>query len=372
MREPCVSCVNRIGTMKNIASKFHVHPRIVLKIILPFISTFLHEFSLSFSRSFETRRARSSVTMFPWKESEFFQNDGNFTNRKSTGEMDGSIYSSSEIGYNLTRSRMKSRDTRSRTRARFNWISNVGSNFESLFRSIPGDIRTQKVGESECRWFPPDFTLAEQQSISYPGDRDRISPSISGIIEKRRDPCCHSPVPKLNSRSRRFISPSLSPTSTSKLHFPRVWPWRIASREIDSLNSNGIRSGVRVLTSLIRLPSSSRAYRVSKDKNRNELVRIVRREQAPVCRISRETRVVLCLRSRKCLHSSLDEKKKKKKSLAFPEKYPVKEINDASSLSLVFYRDLSVERFNPLRSRGDSRSPRRFDSLLTLDFLISD
>lgn len=242
MREPCVSCVNRIGTMKNIASKFHVHPRIVLKIILPFISTFLHEFSLSFSRSFETRRARS---MFPWKESEFFQNDGNFTNQKSTGEMDGSIYSSSEIGYNLTRSRMKSRDTRSRTRARFNWISNVGSNFESLFRSIPGDRRTQKVGESECRWFPPDFTLAEQQSISYPGDRDRISPSISGIIEKRRDPCCHSPVPKLNSRSRRFISPSLSPTSTSKLHFPRVWPWRIASREIDSLNSNGIRSGTR-------------------------------------------------------------------------------------------------------------------------------
>lgn len=236
----------------------------------------------------------------------------------------------------------------------FPTLPDSNSTFISRFarESDPAEVRVSLISR-----LPP----AEQQSISY---RDRV-------IEKREDSCCHS-------RSKiKFPFPtfyllegaSLSPTSTSKLHFPRVWSSRNASREIDSLNSidePSWRSGVRVLTSFIRLPSSLKACLRSREIKINELV-----EFKP--NFSRNRRAECYLLSRKCLYSARKKKKREIISVS-PYRWKIsKEINERRCIIFVA-RVLSWfiggNPFNPLRSRGDSQSPRRFDSLFTLDFSL--
>lgn len=71
----------------------------------------------------------------------------------------------------------------------FPTLPDSNSTFISRFarESDPAEVRVSLISR-----LPP----VEQQSISY---RDRV-------IEKREDSCCHSPVPKLNSRSH-VLSP---------------------------------------------------------------------------------------------------------------------------------------------------------------------
>lgn len=201
-------------------------------------------------------------------------------------------------------------ETRSRTAARFNWISSVARlelDLYFAFRAREWSRGSQSVA---------DFTLAPRRTavdlVSRSGNREK-----GGFLLPLPRSKIKFPFPTFY----LLEGASLSPTSTSKLHFPRVWSSRNASREIDSLNSidePSWRSGVRVLTSFIRLPSSLKACLRSREIKINELV-----EFNP--NFSRNRRAECYLRSRKCLHSA--RKKKREKSLAFlriDEKYPRK------------------------------------------------
>lgn len=185
-------------------------------------------------------------------------------------------------------------EIRSRT-ARFNWISNIARlelDLYFAFRAREWSRGSQSVA---------DFMLAPRRTavdlVSRSGNREK-----GGFLLPLPRSKIKFPFPTFY----LLEGASLSPTSTSKLHFPRVWSSRNASREIDSLNSidePSWRSGVRVLTSFIRLPSSLKACLRSREIKINELV-----EFNP--NFSRNRRTECYLRSRKCLHSARKKKER--------------------------------------------------------------
>lgn len=153
--------------MKNITSKFHVHPTRSRNHSLPGIFTFL--LGIPSSRA----------SRYFLQQLEFFQRIEN-----------GSIFIPRVDGIQMDPTGMERYDReRLRVLIEFPTLPDSNSTFISRFarESDPAEVRVSLISR-----LPP----VEQQSISY---RDRI-------IEKREDSCCHSPVPKLNSRSRRFIS----------------------------------------------------------------------------------------------------------------------------------------------------------------------
>lgn len=269
--------------MKNITSKFHVHPSRFRNHSLYLFP----EFSLFFLAF--PRVERRDISFNNWN---FFRGS----------KMDRFLFLES-VGSN------GNGEIRSRTAARFNWISNVARlelDLYFAFRAREWSRGSQSVA---------DFTLAPRRTavdlVSRSDNREK-----GGFLLPLPRSKIKFPFPTFY----LLEDASLSPTSTSKLHFPRVWSSRNASREIDSLNSidePSWRSGVRVLTSFIRLPSSSLKACRSREIKINELV-----EFNP--NFSRNRRAECYLRSRKCLHSA---RKKKEKSLAFlriDEKYPRK------------------------------------------------
>lgn len=318
--------------MKNITSKFHVHPsrsRNHSLYLFPEFSLFFLAFP---------RVERRDISFNNWN---FFRGS----------KMDRFLFLES-MGSN------GNGEIRSRTAARFNWISNVARlelDLYFAFRAREWSRGSQSVA---------DFTLAPRRTavdlVSRSGNREK-----GGFLLPLPRSKIKFPFPTFY----LLEGASLSPTSTSKLHFPRVWSSRNASREIDSLNSidePSWRSGVRVLTSFIRLPSSLKACLRSREIKINELV-----EFNP--NFSRNRRAECYLRSRKCLHSARKKKKREIISVS-PYRWKIsKEINERRCIIFVA-RVLSWfiggNPFNPLRSRGDSQSPRRFDSLFTLDFSL--
>lgn len=148
-------------------TSFQNHPRVYL----------FPEFSL-FPYFFEPSHARSIFPSTNWNSFPKDRNDGR--------NMDLDFYSRYE-------------GIRSRTAARFNWISSVARlEFDFYFARewFGADGRGVRVSLISRSPLP----VESPQSISHPRDRDRIS----RIIEKRRGRV--SFARKLNSRSRRFIS----------------------------------------------------------------------------------------------------------------------------------------------------------------------
>lgn len=156
--------------MKNITSKFHVHPSRSRNHSLYLFP----EFSLFFLAFL--RVERRDISFNNWN---FFRGS----------KMDRFLFlESMESRWDPTGMERYDRE-RLRVLIEFPTLPDSNSTFISRFarESDPAEVRVSLISR-----LPP----VEQQSISY---RDRV-------IEKREDSCCHSPVPKLNSRSRRFIS----------------------------------------------------------------------------------------------------------------------------------------------------------------------
>lgn len=136
MREPCV---NRIGTNEKYHLEISPFVRPVFKIIPAFISSLFPYF-------FEPSHARSIFPSTNWNSFPKDRNDGR--------NMDLDFYSRYE-------------GIRSRTAARFNWISSVARlEFDFYFARESDSGQTE--GESECHWFHA------RPSPSNPPSRSRI------------------------------------------------------------------------------------------------------------------------------------------------------------------------------------------------------
>lgn len=189
----------------------------------------------------------------------------------------------------------------------FPTLPDSNSTFISRFarESDPAEVRVSLISR-----LPP----AEQQSISY---RDRI-------IEKREDSCCHSPVPKLNSRSRRFIS-SRAP-ACRQLQLPNFifhvfghWETRVVKSTLVKLDwRTELTIGCTRFNLVHPLAFFSQSMpSLSRDKNQR-----VGRIQ-PEFLAKQESRVLFALEK----VFTLGDEKKREKSLAFlriDEKYPRK------------------------------------------------
>lgn len=258
--------------MKNITSKFHVHPsrsRNHSLYLFPEFSLFFLAFP---------RVERRDISFNNWN---FFRGS----------KMDRFLFLES-VGSN------GNGEIRSRTAARFNWISNVARlelDLYFAFRAREWSRGSQSVA---------DFTLAPRRTavdlVSRSGNREK-----GGFLLPLPRSKIKFPFPTFY----LLEGASLSPTSTSKLHFPRVWSSRNASREIDSLNSidePSWRSGVRVLTSFIRLPSSSIQSMPSLSRDKNQRVGRIQ----PEFLAKQESRVLFALEK----VFTLGEEKKKERN----------------------------------------------------------
>lgn len=171
-------------------TSFQNHPRVYL----------FPEFSL-FPYFFEPSHARSIFPSTNWNSFPKDRNDGR--------NMDLDFYSRYE-------------GIRSRTAARFNWISSVARlEFDFYFARESDSGQTE--GESECHWFhaPPHRT-----SVDLASTRSRSD--LSDNREKEGEGFLCSKIKFPFPTFYLLGGGSLSPTSTSKLHFPRVWSSRNA------------------------------------------------------------------------------------------------------------------------------------------------